>query len=212
VECQEQACRAHCLCGRLIGDGKIELASGRSAARPQPRPGGAAAAAAAPPVLVEADVKYSSRATGKLFQVQPSPAPAPAPAPVLAPAPVRAPAAKALPRPSRLQSRSRSREGRRNTRSKIRKAHIDQWRLLAIPDRPMPSGRGADIGLLPGATWEEALRKGKDKTEELLREGTYHSSVRLSLYLEWAAEELRQRSVAAQGGLEVRRHILNFLR
>ena len=76
----------------------------------------------------------------------------------------------------------------------------------------MPSGNRADVGVVPGRTWEEALRIGEDETKELLREGTYHSSVHLSLYLEWAAEELRQRNVAAQGGLEVGRHILNFLR
>jgi ribosomal protein L16/L10AE len=87
----------------------------------------------------------------------------------------------------------------------------------------MPEGNRPDVGKVPGRTWEEALRIGEAETKELLREGTYNSSVHLSLYLEWAAEELRQRNVEAaeelrqrnveaQAGLELGRHILNFLR
>ncbi|CAE8738646.1 unnamed protein product, partial [Polarella glacialis] len=48
-----------------------------------------------------------------------------------------------------------------------------------------------------------ALRISKAQTEELLRQGTYHSSVHLMLYLEWAAGELMARSAEAQGGLEI---------
>ena len=116
------------------------------------------------------------------------------------------------PLPVRLQSRSRSREGRRCKRAKIAKALIDQWRGCSLPERPMPTGNRPDAGLVPGATWGAALRVGRAQTEELLRQGAYHSSVHLTLYLEWAAGELRARRAAAQGGLELGRQIQSFLR
>ena len=50
----------------------------------------------------------------------------------------------------RLESRSRSREGRRCKRAKITKALLDQWRRCSIPERPMPSGSRPDAGLVPG--------------------------------------------------------------
>jgi len=115
--------------------------------------------------------------------------------------------------PATARSRSRSREGRRYTRSKIVKALQDRWRYLAVADRPMPPSGRADSGLVPGATWGEALRTGRAQTEELLRQDPsgYHSSVHLSLYLQWAAVELRAQRFSAAAGLELGRHIQQFL-
>ena len=112
------------------------------------------------------------------------------------------------------RSRSRSAEGRRYTRSKITKALIDQWRHLKIAERPMPSAGRADSGIIPGATWGEALRKGKSQTQELLRQDSsgYHSSVHLTLYLQWASEEIRKQGSRHVAGLEIGRHIQEFLR
>eukprot|EP00973_Karenia_brevis_P062905 8744185-Karenia_brevis.AAC.1 len=146
---------------------------------------------------------------GNASSIQQPRAPA---APAALPASSLPPQCQPPPLPARLQSRSRSREGRRCKRAKIAKALIDQWRGFSIPERPMPTGNRPDAGLVPGATWGEALRIGKAHTEELLRQGAYHSSVHLTLYLEWAAGELRARNAAAQGGLEIGRQIQNFLR
>ena len=129
---------------------------------------------------------------------------------VVAPAAVAAAPAVA---PAPARSRSRSREGRRYTRSKIAKALQDQWRYLAVADRPMPPPGRADSGLVPGGTRGEALRVGRAQTEELLRQSAsgYHSSVHLSLYLQWAAVELRAQRSSAVAGLEIGRHIQQFL-
>ena len=96
------------------------------------------------------------------------------------------------------------------------KALQDQWRYLAVADRPMPPSRPsrrADSGLVPGATWGEALRTGRGQTDELLRKDPsgYHSSVHLSLYLQWAAVERRAQRSSAVAGLELGRHILQFM-
>ena len=161
------------------------MATGRNAPRARVNAGAAVAAAVAPAA-----------------EAAPPPPPAPPP-PAVAPAAARAAA----------RSRSRSREGRRYTRSKIVKALQDQWRRLAVVDRPMPPSGRADSGLVPGATWGEALRLGRAQIEELLRQDPsgYHSSVHLSLYLQWATGELRAQRSSAVAGLELGRHIQQFL-
>ena len=164
---------------------QLGLATGRNA----PRTGARAVSAAVPAAIpVAAAVAPAAAAPAAV-----------AAAPAVAPAPAR--------------SRSRSREGRRYTRSKIAKALQDQWRYLAVADRPLPPPGRADSGLVPGATWGEALRIGRAQTEELLRQSAtgYHSSVRLSLYLQWAAVELRAQRSSAVAGLEIGRHIQQFL-
>ncbi len=75
-----------------------------------------------------------------------------------------------------------------------------------------PAGR-RDSGLAPGASWGDALRAGRLQTAELLRQEPtgYHGSVHLSLYLQWAAVEIRAEQSRAFGGLELGRHIQQFL-
>jgi len=184
--------QAHCDC-RQWG-----LATGRNAPRTGVR------SVASVPAAVPAAVAVAPAAAAAAV------APATAAAAV---APAAAAAATAAVAPATARSRSRSREGRRYTRSKIVKALQDQWRYLAVADRPMPPSGRADSGLVPGATWGEALRTGRAQTEELLRQDPsgYHSSVHLSLYLQWAAVELRAQRSSAAAGLELGRHIQQFL-
>jgi hypothetical protein len=111
------------------------------------------------------------------------------------------------------RDRSRSAEGRRYTRKKITEAFLSQWRYLKVPDRPMPPVGRRDSGLVPGTSWAEALRVGRLQTEELLRQepSGYHGSVHLTLYLQWAAVEIRSEQSRRLGGLELGRHIQQFL-
>ena len=60
----------------------------------------------------------------------------------------------------------------------------------------------------------EALRVGRPQIDELLRQDPsgYRSSVHLTLFLEWAAAELRAQRAERQGAAELGRHIQSFLR
>ena len=189
VNCQEQACRSHCLCGRLTADGLIELASGRSGARPQGRPaaGGKGAGAAGGEGAGDAAVaanRHASRATGEVHvQV----APAPPPVPVAAHAPVRSP---------RRRERSRSppptaeEEHRRCSRATIEERFRRQWRkILKMEDRPLPPPGRADSGIVVVGSWADGLRgNARKRTVELLKTNRWqkhkeHSSVHLTMYL-----------------------------
>jgi hypothetical protein len=132
------------LCGRLIADGKIELASGRSAGRPQARPAADAAAA------VGAN-RYMSRATGVLFQAAPA-VPAAPPAPPAVP-----PAAPPAPARDRSRSPRREDEGRRVERSVIAARLQRQWRNLNMADRPLPGPNRADSGVIGYGSWSDGL-------------------------------------------------------
>ena len=106
------------------------------------------------------------------------------------------------------------REGRRNERHAIRSSLLAQWRLFGddLGSRPLPT-TGRHANLVSGRTWREALRS--PRTRELLRSHEWitnrrHSSVHLTLFLEWAERGLAEQSSRRCGGLELGRHILTF--
>ena len=112
----------------------------------------------------------------------------------------------------RLSSRSRSREGRRYKRERIKASLLAEWRYEPTKgQRPMPKAepgkRRYDEGIVPGRNWQEALRVGKEKTLELLRlePSGYHSSVHLSQYLQWAKEELQAQREKESKALQAQR-------
>lgn len=184
VHCQEQACRSHCLCGRLVADGMIELASGRSAGRPQGRPAAAAAGEGAGAAV--AANRYASRAAGVVpFQVAPAPVlPAAVPAPALAP--VRVPAQRER---SRSPPPTAEEEQRDYDRATIAGRFRRQWRGLDMADRPLPPRGRADSGIVTYGSWSDGLvGEAKKRTLELLKTDRWlkhkeHSSVHITMYL-----------------------------
>ena len=143
-------------------------------------------------------------------------------APLAPPLAVAAPAAA----PSVAdRARSRSREGRRCDRATIADRLQRQWRLVDTASRPLPNTPGRfDDGIVPGLVWADGLcGEGLVRTRELLngerwrREQT-HSSVHLTLYLQWAQYQLARldaaeaaRASSRQGGLELGRLIQNYM-
>ena len=104
-------------------------------------------------------------------------------------------------------------EGRRNERAALTRSCQGQWRKLAPADRPLPPPGYADSGLICYGVWSDGLKGDADeRTVELLQTEAWkrtreHSSVRLTLYLRWAEERLREQAAERRAALDVGRHI-----
>jgi len=108
-------------------------------------------------------------------------------------------------------------ESRRHERHVLERSFMSQWRGLTPADRPLPPPGYADSGLVCYGVWSDGLKgAAKERTVELLKSERWkttreHSSVRLTLYLRWAEDRLRQRSAERIAGLDLGRHIQGFL-
>jgi hypothetical protein len=108
-------------------------------------------------------------------------------------------------------------ESRRHERHVMEKPFLRQWRGLTLADRPLPPPGYADSGLVCDGVWSDGLKgAAKERTVELLKSERWkttreHSSVRLTLYLRWAEDRLRQRSAERIAGLDLGRHIQGLL-
>ena len=121
--------------------------------------------------------------------------------------------------------RSRSREGRRYSRSTIYGYLLQQWRGPDTPSRPLRSdAERADADIVPREIWADGLvGEGLVRTRELLNSARWRrertrSSVHLCMYLGWAEGQVARldaaevtRASSRQAGLELGRVIQHFL-
>jgi hypothetical protein len=194
-EKQTKRCKAHCFC--------VEQATGRSAPRTN------VFSAAAGNLAAPAAAFASSSGLGKAAPAVPRPR-------SRSPARVAAVAA-ALNAADARGLASAEEESRRHERHVMEKPFLRQWRGLTLADRPLPPPGYADSGLVCDGVWSDGLKgAAKERTVELLKSERWkttreHSSVRLTLYLRWAEDRLRQRSAERIAGLDLGRHIQGLL-
>lgn len=194
---QTKRCKAHCFC--------VETATGRNA----PRTNVCSAAAGNLAAPTAAAASSSSSGLGKA---------APAVRRPRSRSPGRVAAVAAALKAADARGRaSAQEEGRDHERHVMTRSFLAQWRGLALADRPLPPPGYADSGRICYGTWSDGLKgDARQRTIELLQTEEWkrtreHSSVRLTLYLRWAEERLREQSAARTAALDVGRHIQGFL-
>ena len=126
----------------------------------------------------------------------------------------RSPARVARESAKERDDRQAAQEGRRYCRRAIQHSLLAQWRRFGndFGRRPLPT-EGADAGLVPGVCWADALHS--QQTRELLRSEQWrsereHDSVRMTLFLKWAEQELAEQASRRLGALELGRQIMHF--